>query len=353
MAFSHPLTVGKAPSTVPPAAAVRRPPSAGDAAAQEARQRFRGKRFLVFLLIVLGVICVVGLPYYTQPLPLRVRNPLHPWLRPSGYVGQSAGILALAIFLFLWLYPLRKKFRWLAFTGAISRWLDMHVVAALAMPLLVAIHGAWRFEGLIGLGFWSMLVVWASGIFGRYIYVRIPRSKAGVELTLEEVAERRRGLIAAIAAQIGLDPTVVEATLSAGMERGAPRGLLSAMGRMLTDDFVRRRAARRLRALWKRARPRRTKNDRAMLAAVLRLARREVALAQQVHMLDATHSMFRYWHVLHRPIAVAALVAVVVHVIVVVAVGATWLRLDGAPSWVDAARAWLDAAWARLETWLR
>jgi hypothetical protein len=42
-------------------------------------------------------------------------------------------------------------------------------------------------------------------------------------------------------------------------------------------------------------------------------------------MLRATHGLFRYWHVAHRPFAVLALTAVVVHVAVVVAVGATWL----------------------------
>ena len=65
--------------------------------------------------------------------------------------------------------------------------------------------------------------------------------------------------------------------------------------------------------------------DRAAIRAVLRLASQEVALAQQARMLDATQSVFRYWHVLHRPVAIAALVAVLVHVVVVVALGATWL----------------------------
>jgi hypothetical protein len=50
-----------------------------------------------------------------------------------------------------------------------------------------------------------------------------------------------------------------------------------------------------------------------------------VALNQQARMLDATHAVFRYWHVFHRPVAIAALVAVLVHVAVVVSLGATWL----------------------------
>ncbi|HET7295849.1 MAG TPA: hypothetical protein VFI66_01830 [Gemmatimonadales bacterium] len=290
--------------------------------------RERGPRRRLFKLFVLSLVavCVVGWSrYYALPMAARVRSPLHPWLKSSGYIGQSAGLLALAIFIFLWLYPLRKKFRWLAFTGTIARWLDVHVLAALALPLLVAIHAAWRFEGLIGLGFWSMMVVWVSGVAGRYIYARIPRSRQGVELTMEEIAARRRELLEEIARASGLDLQQVESTLAAGQAPVANRGIVGTVWRMVADDLARRRAARHLRRLWEARSPRRRKHDRQMLRAMLRLARREMALAQQARMLDATHAVFRYWHVLHRPVAVAALLAVLIHVAVVVALGATWL----------------------------
>ena len=280
--------------------------------------------FKVFVL-ALGAVCLVGWPYYSLPMGARVRSPLHPWLKSSGYIGQSAGLLALAIFLFLWLYPLRKKFRWLAFTGTIARWLDTHVLAALALPLLVAIHAAWRFAGLIGLGFWSMMVVWVSGLAGRYIYARIPRTRLGVELTIEEIVARRKALLDEIARSSGLDPRLVETTLAAGQAPVARRGLWGTLWRMVADDLARRRAARKLRRLWEARGQRRRKNDREMLQATLRLARREMALAQQARMLNATHDVFRYWHVLHRPVAIAALLAVLIHVAVVVALGATWL----------------------------
>jgi hypothetical protein len=276
-------------------------------------------------LAMLGAIGLAGWPYYSLPMAERVRSPLHVWLKPSGYIGQSAGLLALTIFIFLWLYPVRKKFRWLAFTGAIARWLDVHVLAALGLPLLVAIHAAWRFTGLIGLGFWSMMVVWVSGLAGRYIYARIPRSKLGVELTIEEIVARRKELLGEIALSSGLEPALVETTLAAGQAPVARRGLWGTLWRMVADDLARRRAARRLRRLWEAHGPHRRTHDRQMLRAMLRLARREMALAQQARMLDATHDVFRYWHVLHRPVAIAALLAVLIHVAVVVALGATWL----------------------------
>lgn len=274
----------------------------------------------IFVALLVGV-CLFGLPYYVLPAAERVRHPLHAWLGPSGYIGQSAGLLALAIFLALWLYPLRKKLRSPAFTGTIARWLDVHVQLALALPLLVAVHAAWRFGGVIGLGFWAMLVVWLSGIVGRYIYTRIPRGKAGVELSREEIAAERGRLLLQIAAETGLEPAIIERTLAADPSPAGRLGVIATVQRLVTDDISRRRAARRLALL---CRQRGLPLSRPTLAHATRLARREMALSQHSRMLDATHDLLRYWRVAHRPVAVAALVVVLVHVAVVVSVGATW-----------------------------
>jgi len=302
-----------------PAGTAPRPAPGAAPRAQDRRRLNTG--LVVFVAVLLG-ICAFGFPYYTLPLAERVRHPLHQWLRPSGYIGQSAGLLALAIFLLLWLYPVRKKFRSLAFTGTIARWLDVHVHVALALPLLVAVHAAWRFGGVIGLGFWSMFVVWLSGIVGRYIYVRVPRGKAGVELSLEEIATERKALLEQVAAQTGLEPAVVERTLAADPVSASRLGVVRTLGRLVADDIERRRAVRQLSRL---CRERGRSVSRPALTRALKLARREMALTQHARMLDATHDLLRYWHVAHRPVAVAALVAVLVHVGVVVAVGATWL----------------------------
>lgn len=277
----------------------------------------------VFITVLVGVN-VFGFQYYLLPRSEQVRSPLHIWLRPSGYVGQGAGVLALAIFLFLWLYPLRKKFRWLAFTGAISKWLDVHSLAALGLPLLVAAHAAWRFGGVIGIGFWSMMVVWLSGIVGRYLYSRIPRSQAGVELTIEEIVAQRQALLEQVSAWSGMEPTAIDAVLDTDPTPTAGLGPWQTLRRMISDDVRRRRAALTLRRQIQRHRPMNRREDMASLNEVLRLANREMALMQQARMLEATQNVLRFWHVAHRPLAVTALVAVVIHVVVVVSLGATW-----------------------------
>ena len=277
---------------------------------------------IAIILGTLALINIVGAPYYRMSQAERVRSPLHPLLRPSGLVGQSAGILALLIFFFLWLYPLRKKYRWLAFTGSIARWLDIHILAAIGLPLLVAIHASWRFDGVVGLGYDAMLVVCASGVIGRYLYVRIPRSRTGVASTREEVASERRTLITEIAAATGLDPFSVERTLAiSGPAESA--GVLRTLLHLLSDDITRWRITRALKRRLRTSTAGR-KLDKDLVKRVVALASREISLAQQLRMLDATKRLFGYWHVLHRPFAVTALIAVLIHVAVVIAVGATW-----------------------------
>jgi hypothetical protein len=281
---------------------------------------------LAMLVLPLVAISVIGAPYYVAPLAARVRDPMHAWLRPSGYVGQSAGIAAFAIFAFLWMYPLRKKWKRLAFTGSVGKWLDVHVTTALTLPLLLAIHAAWRADGVIGLGFISMLVVCASGVAGRYIYTRIPRARTGVEYTRDEVAAERAALVAGIAERTGLAADAVDRALALG--GGDARGdhALRVVGRLMTNDLLRWKRTRQLRARWRSLAPANSPLSRKALADAVRLASREMALTQQAEMLAATHRVFRYWRVAHRPFAITALVAVVIHVAVVVAVGATWFR---------------------------
>lgn len=285
------------------------------------------RKLLLPITLTVGLLgaTAYGLPYYRLALEDRVRHPLHAWLRPSGYVGQSLGLLALAIFLFLWLYPFRKKYRWLAWTGRVGSWLDIHVGVALTMPLLVAVHAGWRFEGMIGIGYAAIVIVCLSGVVGRYLYTRIPRSKSGVELTRDQMASERQSLLGEITVATGLTPTEIDRRL--GTRGGeVPDSLLAGFVALVRQDLARRRALRDFRYQLAHRGPGAPSLDRSTLHRVTRLASREAALSHQARMLDATHRAFKFWHVAHRPVAVTALITVVVHLVVVVGLGATWFR---------------------------
>lgn len=300
------------------------PGRSGQPAPVVSRRTSAGVNWVTLVIVVtLVVINVAGAPYYLRSLGERVRHPWHALLRPSGLVGQSAGIIACVVFVFLWLYPLRKKWKALAFTGSVGKWLDVHVTTAIGLPLLLTIHAAWRSDGVIGLGFGAMLVVCASGIVGRYLYTRIPRAKSGVELTRDEVVSERNRLIDEIAGATGLDPRTVEATLDVASPSDEKAGAMQVLRDLVTNDVRRWRMTRELRRRFQELEGGRAIPE-AALARSVKLASREIALSQQVRMLEATQRVFRYWHIAHKPFALTALVAVVIHVAVVVALGATW-----------------------------
>jgi hypothetical protein len=280
---------------------------------------------LVTILGALAVVNLLGLEYYLQPIEERVRDPLHAWLKPSGYVGQSAGLLTFALFLFLYLYPLRKRIRRLDFLGKLNRWLDVHIVAGLVVPAMGAVHAAWRFQGIIGWGYFSMVMVAASGVVGKYLYVHIPRSRTGLALSLEEIDSRRRQLLEQIVAMTGLEEREVEDALRIQVQGSASSGIVASLMALVLSDFTRRRIVWRLkRKLRERNVAGRTLDAKA-LRQIARLARREVAMTQQLRLLGATQRLFRYWHVFHRPFSITAFVAVTIHVVLVVSLGVTWL----------------------------
>ncbi len=281
---------------------------------------------LVIGLVVPVVVTLWGASYYFAPAAERVRHPLHSMLKASGTLGQAFGVAGLALFLFMWLYPIRKWLGAIRGLGSVAVWMRIHTVVGLSLPLLVAVHAGWRFRGLIGLGYLAMLIVVASGIVGRYLYGRIPRSRAGLELSRDEISGKRRALITEIAAMLRLDPREVETALASPVPIGAAAGIAGTFRRLVSDDWTRWKAVGELRKRWRSFASHGAGVDAQAVERALRLAREEIRYGQQLRALEATQRVFRFWHVAHRPVSVTALLAVLVHVGVAIAMGQTWLR---------------------------
>lgn len=275
---------------------------------------------LVVLLAAPLAITLWGRGYYFADLATRLRHPDHALLKPSGPIGLALGITGFVLFMFMWLYVARKASSWLAWTGPVGSWLRIHAICGLILPVIVAVHAGWRFDGLIGLGYISMFIVSLSGIIGRYLYAHIPRQRDGVEMSLEEVSGERRALLTNIAAVTGLEPRAVEHALALDSKPYRNLDPVRTLVHLVRDDWHRHRLIARLRREWTQ-RGDGSKLSRHELSETLRLARREMALAQQVRILDAARKVFGLWHVAHRPFAITALLAVLIHVVVAVVVG--------------------------------
>jgi hypothetical protein len=294
-------------------AAARKPPAAPARTRARSTALFRG--FLALCALAVVAINIDGADYYLASLATRVRHPMHAWLKPSGLIGQSLGLFAAALFFFLWLYPIRKKYSArLSATGSVGTWLDWHVSAAT--------HAGWRFTGLVGLGFLAMFLVWLSGIVGRYLYVHIPRRRDGLAMSRDEIKSERNRILFEFTAATGLRPGFVRDTLGRETESLEGMGPIGVLRAMIRSDFERRRAVRAIEK--ELSRPGAPPIDRATLNSVLKLARKELSLAHQARMLGSTLKLFKYWHVAHRPFAVTALFAVITHIVVAIVFRATW-----------------------------
>ena len=298
-------------------------PQTSKAPADSRRSRtssFVPLRAVMVALVPIIAIVAWGLPYYAAPLAERLRSSYHDWLKPSGVIGLAAGFLAFALFAFLWLYPLRKRLGKARFLGPIPKWLDVHIFAGVMVPILAALHAGFRFTGIIGLGYFAMLVVAFSGIVERYLYLRIPRSRTGIELGREQVSSERRDILGSLVESTGLDPRLLTELLQP-VRLNKRFGVVGTLFQMMRDDFDRRRAIRRVLHELKQQPGH---NNPAQLKRIRNLARRELALGQQLRLLEGTQRIFRMWHAFHLPFAVTAFIAVAIHVTVAILFGATW-----------------------------
>ena len=146
---------------------------------------------VLLVAILFGAVivwaAVHGFSYYKLALVARVYHPLHRQLRPSGTVGIEFALLAVFCFAWIFLYAIRKRWKWLGRIGKTKNWLDVHVVLGIAAPVLVTFHSAFKMRGLAGVAYWIMIVVMVSGLVGRYLYAQIPRRINAAELSLQEM----------------------------------------------------------------------------------------------------------------------------------------------------------------------
>src|SRR3979411_2119739 len=104
------------------------------------RHRVRLYVFCAVAIVVNLAIFVYGFDYYKLSAMERPFSPKHHLLRPSGPIGLYLGFFGVALFVGIFLYPLRKHWQWLAPRGHTRHWLDIHILMGLTAPTIVAFH---------------------------------------------------------------------------------------------------------------------------------------------------------------------------------------------------------------------
>ncbi len=280
--------------------------------------------YLGIMVIIVGFTLIIlltnGLEYYRTGLEDRAYTSGHDTLKPSGVLGHGLGIFgSLLIIIGVASYMARKRYRFMSRMGLVKHWLEFHIFLCTLGPVLILFHTAFKFGGLVAVSFWSMVAVFLSGIAGRFIYLQIPRSIEGRELSLSEVRAMKSDLTENLKSSYSLDEDAYKRIIESFNRKtvSSSRHLLISFIRNLTDDRKSINHVRReLKKLSLQGKDRRK---------IVSLVKTDIKLSRRIERLDRMKDLFRYWHVAHLPFAMIMLFIMVIHVGVTILFGYRWI----------------------------
>jgi len=297
-----------------------------ETAAADMKKISRFKIFLYTLyivsLIIYAYFLIDGLSFYSTPYGERPHHEDYRQLRPAGLGGHTFGVIGSALMILMLSYSLRKRARFLRNKGPLSRWLDIHIYFGIMGPLLVVLHTSFKVQGLVAVSFWSMVAVATSGIFGRYLYLQIPRNIQGDEIDIKELEQDNKQFTLRLRDEFHLDDAVIRRL----EERDALKvdesaGAIKVLFTILRDDAFRPfrfRHRHRDYADLKEV-------PREMRKEIVRITHRKTLLARRIIFLNKVQQLFHYWHVVHKPFAIIMYSIMIIHIVVAVWTGYKWI----------------------------
>jgi hypothetical protein len=254
------------------------------------------------------------------PVPERPFTELHDQLKPTGFIGHGYGVIG-SLFMVVGVatYTLRKRVAWFAKWGKLRSWLRFHIFLCTTGPALVVWHTSFKFQGVVAISFWSMVIVVASGVLGRYVYKRIPKTEDGYFKSVQFVVDEKLALRKELDAMVSLSP-VQESML--GLTAGQLKftNPWSALYAAILFD---------VRGLFSWSRDRRVTTELALSRqereSFRSLVRRYRWRTRQEFLIEPMQKIFGYWHVFHIPLATIMFLVLAVHVFVSILFGYTWI----------------------------
>lgn len=275
---------------------------------------------IILWILIAAATSLAGMGYYVTPIQDRPFLDSHAWFAPSGTVGLAYGIIGTALMLTgLLSYILRKRWKPLSRIGKLKHWLEVHIFLCTLGPFLILLHSSFRVGGLVAIAFWSMVLVVASGVFGRYLYVRIPKTIQGAFISLDAIERRRAETLSALNNRGSLH-AMVAADEAHRTRPEQPRSLLQALA--LGYQWERERKERETKI---RESLLRVAGSAPLKEEVVELALEEARLGRQIALLQPFRRLFRYWHVFHLPLTIVMFLILSVHVTVAVLFGYGWV----------------------------
>lgn len=280
-----------------------------------------GNRVFIFgmaiiVIVVFTLLCYIGIPYYKISIEERFFDASHNLLKPSGAWGHGFGIIgSLFMILGMLLYMSRKRFRSLSRMGNLKYWLEFHIFLCTLGPILILFHTSFKFGGIVAISFWSMVAVFLSGIIGRFIYIQIPRTIEGRELSLNEVRNLRNDIGEIIRNTYKMDEASYEVIISSISNKSK-----SQHGNYIRKYFYDIATNRFVKQVLK-------KNDlpKSEIKKIIKLVENDISINRKIERLLTMQKLFNYWHVAHLPFALVMLIIMAIHVVVTIVFGYKWI----------------------------
>jgi hypothetical protein len=270
------------------------------------------------VIVVLATTCYLayyGFSYYSLPLEERFYHDSHNWFKPSGAYGHGLGIIGTLMILFgVIIYIARKRYNFLASVIRLKYLLEFHIFLCTLGPILILFHTAFKFGGIVSIAFWSMVAVVLSGVIGRFVYIQIPRTIDGRELTMNELSGIKSKIIDGLKNIAGINDSVMSRVLAVAEARTSG-----------SSSFISQRIENRktLHAISGMLKVNRVESGKR--AFIIRLLKDELNLNYKVRRLQLMKKLLSYWHVAHLPFAIIMLIILVIHVVVTLSFGYKWI----------------------------
>ena len=247
--------------------------------------------------------------------------------KPGVGFGYYLGLVGGVMMLLMLLYPVRKHMQFTRNWGPLRYWFMLHMIFGIGGPVLVLFHSTFHVRSLnAGVALYSMLLVAASGIIGRFIYKRIHHGLYGRKSNLEELqqaVDAKQNAVSKVNAVLmeatGIGEKLKQFRMLA-IDRN--RGLIVRIWKFISLGWQRRilsahcrRELRRAVAHLANSQGWNRQQQEQHYLEVSRDAEEYLRAVQQAAQFSSYERLFRLWHILHAPFVWLLGISGIVHVI--------------------------------------
>jgi len=248
--------------------------------------------YFLVIVIAIGVLTYIGLSFYKLSIEARYDHPMYNYLKPSGLIGHGLGIIGtLLIVIGLFGYMARKRMKVFSRVGVLKYWLEFHIFLCTLGTVFVVFHTSFKFGGIVSVGFWSLAIVWISGVVGRFLYLQVPHTIEGRELSLLEIKGMKEELDLELLNKYQIDFSQIKSTRFSKIK-------LEVISKNISGKDYRK---------------------------IKKLIKNELKIGRRIKRLSKMQNMLKHWHVVHLPFALIMLIIMVIHVGISLFFGYKWI----------------------------